>query len=280
VTGLDPGARARLRLDEHAGMMTAKQAGAFVAEVGVALRYGPSDSLPLASMYHAIARHAPPEPEQDGQRRATELTNALIADGVVIETNAIADRVVVVHRDLAPAVYALRRRVALDELELSDEARRVLDFVATSKRPTAGAVRDFMQVPPKTWPNRADDALAELQRSLVIDRGAVEVPESGAPYLSKDGMPYRVVDREHPALVAAAGKLDVAAAAKQLVGHYLRGAGGASRRKLKSMFKACVSAGELDDAIAALVADGAIGADRESVRCLPRSSPAGGKTRR
>jgi len=270
----------QLRLDAHGGIMTAKQAGAFLAEVGVALRYGPNDALPLASMYHAIARHAPPEPEQDGQRRATELTNALIASGIAIETNAIADRVVVLHRDLAPAVYALRRRVDLEQLELSEDARRVLDFVATTERPTAGSVRDHLGVPPKTFPNRADDALAELQRSLVVDRGAVDVPANGAPYLSKDGMPYRVFDREHPTIVAAARQLDVPSAAKILVGGYLAGAVTGARRKLRAMFKACLSPAELDDAISALVAEGVLVAEKDQVRCLPRSSKPGATTRR
>ena len=270
----------QLRLDNHAGMMTARQAGAFLVEVGVALRYGPSTSLPLASMYHAIARHQPPEAEQDAQRRATELTNALIADGTAIETNAIADRVVVLHKDLAPAVYALRRRVELDKLELSDDARRVLDFIAITERPTAGNVRDHLGVPPKTWPNRADDALAELQRSLVIDRGGVEVPATGAPYLSRDGIPYRVFDREHPAIVAAAKELDVPTAAKFLVGRYLAGAATGTRRKLRLIFKACLSAGELDDAIAALVADGSVTVEKDQVRCLPRSSKPDAPTRR
>jgi hypothetical protein len=270
----------QLRLDAHGGMMTAKQAGAFLAEVGVALRYGPSATLPLASMYHAIARHAPPEPEQDSQRRATQITNALITDGIAIETNAIADRVVVLHKDLAPAVYALRRRVGLDELELSDDARRVLDFVAITERPIAGSVRDHLGVPPKTWPNRADDALAELQRFVVIDRGGVEVPATGAPYLSRDGMPYRVFDRAHPSIVAAAKELDVPAAAKLLVGRYLAGAATGTRRKLRVIFKPCLSPAELDDAIAALVADGSVVIEKDQVRCLPRSSKPGAKTRR
>lgn len=65
---------ARLRLDEHRGIARAKQAAALLAEVGLALRYGPTASLPLASMYHAVARQVPPEPERDAQRRATTLT--------------------------------------------------------------------------------------------------------------------------------------------------------------------------------------------------------------
>lgn len=233
------------------GITTQRATAAFVARVGIALRYGPSKSLPLASMCEAVRRER--EPERDAERRATVLTNALIEAGAIAEVNAIAERVCVVDASLlAPLIALCRRGRSVDELELSDTARRVLAFVADEPRPTAGMVRSFLRVPPKTWPNAADDALAELQRALVLDRGATEVPKTGAPYLGKDGIPYRLVDREHAAHVRRAKKLSVAAAADALLGAYLATAGDVPPRKLASMFSACVSRDELDASLARL----------------------------
>jgi hypothetical protein len=250
--------RARLRLDEHDGLATVAEAAKFLADVGIALRYGPSDKLPLASMYQAIWRLAGkrPESEQEAQRRAGNLTNALIDGGLAIEVTAVAERVAVVAPSVAPAIYALVRRVPRDDLELSDDARDVLAFIENAERPTAGQVRAYLGVPPKTWPNRADDALAELQRHLLVDRGAVEVPPTGIPYLPKDGIPYRAFDAAHPATITAASKLSIDAAAADLVERYLRGARFAEPRKLASMFKLCMSRAELDRAIDSLVARG------------------------
>jgi hypothetical protein len=252
--------RARLRLDEHSGITTAPQLGAFVAEVAIALRYGPNDVLPLASIYHAVWRHGPrAELEADAQRRATVLTNALLDAGSVIEVNVIADRLAIAHAAITPALIALRRRGrGVADLDLSDAARRVLELLGEHPRPTAGFVRARYGVPPKQWPNPADEALAELQRALVIDRGSTDVPDTGAAYLGKDGIPYRMVDVVHRAHVAAATALSVDAAAITLVGAYLDGAVFATRRRLASLFKRCVSVRELDAALAALAAQGRI----------------------
>jgi hypothetical protein len=51
--------RAQLMLGEHARLATAAQAAQFLARVAIALRYGASDALPLASMYHAVWCQAP-----------------------------------------------------------------------------------------------------------------------------------------------------------------------------------------------------------------------------
>jgi hypothetical protein len=237
--------RKRLRLD---GGVTPAKASAFLAEVGVALRYGASDKLPLASMYAAIG----------DDRKATQATNDLIAKGVAVEINCVADRVGLVCASLVPALLVLRRRNReVDELDLSDTARDVMGFVAATPRPTAGMVRAYLRVPPKTWPNAADEALAELQRWLVIDRGATDVPETGAAYLSKDGIPYRLVDEVHAKHVAAAAKLSVDRAADAVIGAYLGGAVFAVRSKLRSLFKLCLSASEIDASVDRLVTAGA-----------------------
>src|SRR6516162_2920124 len=79
---------------------TEDEAIRFLRGVKFALRYNSTPALPLASMY-AAARD---------KRRAIELTNALLARAEAIETNIIADRLVLVHRDVVPALFALRVR--------------------------------------------------------------------------------------------------------------------------------------------------------------------------
>lgn len=276
-------------LDEHGGLATAAQAEQFLRRVAIALRYGASAALPMASMYHAVWRHVPLEGagsvaagakarrrgraaasagddgeiEREAQRRATVLTNALIERGTAIEINAVADRVAVAHRSLVPALFALGRRGAdEDDLDLSPAARRALAFIAGADRPTAGQVRAHLGVPPRTWPNPADDALAELQRVFLIDRGAAEVPDTGAPYLARDGIPYRVFARAHPEVVAEAAKLSVGDAAMRLIAGYLAGAVFAAPGKLASLFKRCLSRSELDTALAALADRGEVAEQR------------------
>jgi len=224
-------------------METAAELARWLAHVGVALRYGPHRSLPIASVYETVG----------DQRRATELTNALIAAGSAVEIACVAERVALAHASLMPLLVALRRRGrSVDELELSDTARRVLAFVASAARPTAGQVRAHLGVPPRTWPNPADDALMELQRWLVLDRGATDVPVHGYAYLSKEGIAYRIVDEAHPAHVRAARKLTVAQAAPKLLDRYLAGAGEATVKQLRKLFGLLLSADELDDALATL----------------------------
>ena len=231
--------RAHLRLDGGRGLASQAACAAFLAQVGIALRYGATDKLALASLYAAVG----------DDRRATRLANALIDDGLALEVTCVGDRVALAHASLAPALIALCRRRAGD---LSDTARDVLGFIAATPRATAGAVRAYLRVPPRTWPNVADDALAELQRALVVDRGATDVPETGAAYLSKDGIPYRLVDEAHAAHVAAAAALDPARAGDTLVLGYLRGAVFAAAPKLRALFKRCLAAAEVTAAVARL----------------------------
>jgi hypothetical protein len=246
--------RRSLLLHEHAGLRTKGQAARFLSGVGVALRYGEHKTLPIASMYAAVWQSVPRrEPEAEMQRRATLLTNQLIADGTAVEILCAADRVGLAHASVMPSLIALvRRRRSVDRLDLSDPARRVLAFIARTPRPTAGQVRAHLGVPPKTWPNPADEALAELQRALVVDRGPTDVPERGAAYLTKEGIPYRLVDDVHAAHVRAASKLSVEAAGAILLERYLDGARFATKKQLLKLFGACLSAAELDAALARL----------------------------
>ena len=153
LTHLVAAQRERLRLGEHDGLATKGQAAVFLAEVALALRYGPNPVLPIASMYQAVARLAngEPEAERDAQRRATQLTNALIADGAIVEITVVADRVGLAHASIVPALFALRRRRrGITDLDLSDTARRVLEYIGDHPRPTAGQIRAHLGVPPKT----------------------------------------------------------------------------------------------------------------------------------
>ena len=86
----------------------------------------------------------------------------------------------------------------------------------------------------------------------MIDRGATDVPEHGAPYLGKEGIPYRLVDTVHAVHCRAARELGVAEAAVTLLGRHLRGAVFASRAKLAKLFELCMSGAELDRALASL----------------------------
>src|SRR5262245_35408957 len=119
--------RRQLGLDGSLAIATTAQAATFVARVAIALRYGPNDALPLASMYRACAVRDS-EDDQAVQRRATLITNELVERRAVVEVNCVADRVALAGRAVVPALVALRRRGrAIDELEVSEAARRVLD---------------------------------------------------------------------------------------------------------------------------------------------------------
>ena len=193
----------------------------FMKRVKFALRYNSTPSLPLASMYTAAY----------DKRRAIELTNALLASSEAVETNVIADRLVLVERDVVPALYALRsrRRAA----KLSPNAELALKLIAENGTATAGDVRRFLGAAGLKRPDPADLALSELQRDMLIDRGPSSVPQNGIPYLSKEGFPYRVFEKAHPALVETAKKMNV----DQAIDIIHEAAGPIPAKKFASMFK-------------------------------------------
>jgi hypothetical protein len=162
---------------------TSRAASRFLADAGIVLRYKRSASVPLASLFDIAA----------DDRTALVLVNTLIAKGEAIEVTCVGDRVCLAHETLVPALYALARR----DVMVSETGKRVFEFLKLTPRPTAGMVRAELGVPPKTFPNAADDALAELQRFMLIDRGAADVPDTGIMYLPKDGIPYRIFDDVH-----------------------------------------------------------------------------------
>lgn len=121
----------------------------FMKSVRIALRYNVTPSLPLAGMHKAAA----------DIRRSTEFSNALLSRGEAIETNTIAERLVLLHRGIAPAIYALRRRDR--KLKLSDNADRAFSLIQREGHASSGDVRRFLGVygldrpDPETlpWPN-------------------------------------------------------------------------------------------------------------------------------
>jgi hypothetical protein len=195
----------------------------FMKSVKFALRYNATPALPLASMYAAAG----------DQRRAIELTNALLARDEVVETNVIADRLVLVHRDIVPALFALRTRFRAEKL--SDNADRAFRLIRDDGSASAGDVRRFLGADGMKRPDPANVALAELQREMLIDRGPSSVPKNGIPYLSREGYPYRVFETAHPDLVKAAKRIKIEDATKLIVD----AVGPVPPRKFATMFKLC-----------------------------------------
>jgi hypothetical protein len=173
--------------DTHRGLIeTAAEAVRFMKSVKFALRYNATADLPLSSM-HAAARN---------QRRAIELTNALLASGEVIETNVIANRLVLAHRDIVPALYALRVRYRA--ARLSENAERAFKLIQEDGSVSVGDMRRFLEMEGMKRPDPADLAVAELMRELLVDRGPASVPKTGILYLGKEGYPYRVFEKARP----------------------------------------------------------------------------------
>jgi hypothetical protein len=211
-------------------MRTEDDAVRFMRTVKFALRYNSTPTLPLASMYAAAG----------DQRVAIELTNVLLARDEVVETNVIAGRLVLVHRDVVPALYALRTRRGA--AKLSDYAERAFRLIQDDGTASAGDVCRFLGVDGLKRPDPADLALAELQREMLIDRAPSSVPKKGIPYLSKEGYPYRVFDKAHADLVKRAKRMAVDAAIREIV----EAAGPIPPKKIASMFKLCFSEAEMN----------------------------------
>ena len=204
---------------------TEKDAIEFMMRVKFALRYNSTPALPLASMYAAAK----------DKRLAIELTNALLARDEAVETNVVAGRLVLVHRTVVPALYALR--VRLRSSMLSVHAARSLKPIQDDGTASAGDVRRFLGVDGMKRPDSADLALAELQREMFVDRGPSSVPKNGIPYLSKEGFPYRIFERAHPDLVKAAKTLEPDTA-MQIIRD---AAGPISPKRFASMFRLVIA---------------------------------------
>jgi hypothetical protein len=228
-----------------------KAADRFLAGVGMALRYGPTEGLPLASLYRAFAG---PEPGKAALSRGIALTNRLLGEARAIEVHVIAARVTLVHRSLMPALYRLvRRGRSPDDLEgVSAHARTAHVLLKERREVTAGEVRQRLGLRFDANRDPAYAALGELAGLLLVDRGPFEVSKSGLPYLSSDGYPYHLFHEAHADLVRAAARGSFAAAAEGFLEAYLRAAVFARVRKLATLFKAFLSADDIEAALQAL----------------------------
>jgi len=190
-TGVDTLQRrqdAAFRLEARAPISAPRAAEDFLAKVGIALRYGATRGLPLASLYQAFAGA---DPDKAALARGITLTNRLLGETHGIEVHVIAERVTLVHRSLMPPLYTLvRRGRALDDLDgLSVHARTALALLRERKEVTAGDVRQRLGLRADPRQDPAYGALGELTRLLLVDRGPFQVPKAGIPYLSTEGYP-------------------------------------------------------------------------------------------
>ena len=156
----------------------------FVRRVKFALRYNSTQALPLASMYGAAR----------DQRTAIELTNALLARDEVIETNVIADRLVLVHRDIVPALFALRIRFRVGKL--SEDAEKAFQLIRQDGTASAGDVRRFLGVGGAQRPDPADVALDVCNVNYSSIEARPVCPRTEFPTLVKRAFPT-VSSRKH-----------------------------------------------------------------------------------
>jgi hypothetical protein len=234
----------------------ARETERFLRRVGIALRYGKTAGLPLASLYDVLGARA----DKASMRRAIALTNRLLGEAHAIEVHVIAERVALVHRSLVPALYALvRRGRELDDLQgLSAHGRTALSLLRQRTQVTAGDVRQRLGLRFDARQDPAYGALWELARRLLVDRGPFEIPKAGIPYLSTEGYPYHLFHEAHPELVKAAQRISVASAAEKFLDAYLHGAAFARVAKLTSLFRAFLSPAEIETALAQLSRKGKI----------------------
>ncbi len=224
-------------------LTTPKSAEQFLERAGVALRYGATKGLPLASLRTASG----PVDSKPALALSIHLTNALLGASLGIEVNVVADRLTLVHRSLLPSLYVLvRRGRALDDLEgLSLPARSAYALLRQRRQISAGDLRRHFgwQATPKADP--AYDALCELQRVLLVARGPFEVPKTGIPYLSAEGYPYYLLADRHADLVRQSKALSTEHAADRWIDRFLTAAGEVPPRKLASLFRRFLSAEEI-----------------------------------
>ncbi len=233
-----------------ARLSTPQQAERFLAEAGVALRYAAAKNLPLASLRSAAGA----ETSKAALVRSIELTNHLLATGIGVEVNVVADRLALIHRSLLPALAVLvRRGRPADDLDgLSMPARAAHALLRQRHQISAGDLRQHLGLRTQPRDDPAYEALAELQRALLVGRGPFEVTNDAIPYLSQEGYPYHLLHERHPDLAEQIRKLTVDAAADLWLARYLAAAPVVTPRKLASMFRRFLRADEITRALARL----------------------------
>jgi len=229
-------------------LSTPKEAERFLDHYGVALRYAATKGLPLASLRSAVG----PTDSTAALALSIELTNHLLASAIGIEVNVVADRLALVHRSLLPALYALvRRGRAADDLDgLSLHARSAYALLRQRHQIAAGDLRKHLGLKTEPRNDPAYEALAELQRALLVARGPFEAPKRGIPYLPPEGYPYYLLVERHDDLPSAARKLSVERATDLWLDRYLSAAPPVTPRKLASLFRRFLMADEIARALA------------------------------
>jgi hypothetical protein len=224
-------------------LRTPRDAERFLDAHGVVWRYGEAKGLPLASLRAAVG----PIDSTRALETSIVLTNHLLATGVGIEVNVIADRLAIVHRSLLPPLYALVRRGRtpddLDGLDL--RARSAYALIKQRREVSAGDVRAHLGLARDPRHDPAYEALADLQRQLLVARGPFEMAKTGIPYLSAEGYPYHLLHVRHPDLVRDARALGVDTAAGQWIAGALVKAGPITPRKIAGLFRRFMSADEV-----------------------------------
>jgi hypothetical protein len=234
----------------------ARSAERFLLQVGVALRYGGTAGLPLASLYDVLGARE----DRASLSRAIALTNQLLGEAKAIEVHVIAGRVTLVHRAVMPSLYALvrRGRELNDVTGLGVHARTALTLLHQRTQVSAGDVRQRLGLRFDARHDAAYEALGELAKRLFVDRGPFEIPKAGIPYLSTEGYPYHLFHEAHADLVKASRGLGLDAAADSFLDAYIRGAVFARVAKLTSMFKAFLSPTEIDGSLGRLARKGTV----------------------
>jgi len=231
-----------------ARLSTPTDAERFLAHHGIALRYGATKDLPLASLRSAVG----PADSKAALARSIALANHLLAMAIGIEVNVVADRLVLVHRSLLPALYVLvRRGRAADDLDgLGMHARSAYALLRQRHQISAGDLRKHLGLATQPRADPAYEALAELQRALLVTRGPFAAPTTGIPYLPPEGYPYYLLLERHADLPGAARRLSVERATDLWLDRYLSAAPPVTPRKLGSLFRRFLSADEIGRALA------------------------------
>jgi hypothetical protein len=232
-------------------LATPKDAEAFLKRRGVVLRYAAATGVPLASLRLA----AGPADNDAALEHSINLTNHLLGRAHAIEVNVIGTRLTLVDRNWMPALYRLvRRDRSPDDLSgLSLNARGACTLITAKREVSAGEVRTHLGLRPAPRNDPAYEALSDLQRRLLVDRGPFKVPKTGIPYLPREGYPYHFFHHAHADLVRAARALDLEEATDWWLGSFVDAAIFAAPRTLTSLFRLFLTPAEIDASIARLV---------------------------
>ena len=235
-------------------LTTPRDAERFLSKYGLALRYAAAPTVPLASLRSASG----PANQAAALETSLHLTNHLLGTAQGIEVNVVGHRLVIVHRTLMPALYQLvrRGRPPTDQDGLSLAARTAYALIVERREVAAGDVRRRLGAPATARHDPAYEALGELQRHLLVDRGPFVVPTSGIPYLSREGYPYHLFHEAHADLVQTSRRISRDAATDRLIGTYVGAAWFTAPRTLASLFGAFLTKGEILGSLERLTASG------------------------